>query len=80
MILPGWTCSCGVFCGEGKERQAKCRACEAERPEVMSWERAREAAVATLAGKPLRSYVETAKQLAAFVENGTRTHKVFEKS
>jgi hypothetical protein len=80
MILPGWTCSCGVFCGEGKSALAKCRACGAEGPEVMSWERAREAAVATLAGKPYRSYVETARQLAAFVENGTRTHKVFEKS
>ena len=80
MILPGWTCSCGVFSGEGKECIAKCRACGKDRPEVMSWERAREAAMATLAGKPHRSYVETARQLAAFVENGTRTHKVFEKS
>ena len=45
MILPGWTCSCGVFSGEGKERIAKCRACGKDRPEVMSWERAREAAM-----------------------------------
>ena len=78
MILPGWTCSCGMFSGEDKECIAKCRVCGAERPTILNWEQARESAVAALKGQPYRSYVETAKELAAFIENGTRTHKTFD--
>lgn len=36
IVLPGFTCACGVFNGDEKERRTTCRSCDAPRPTVVS--------------------------------------------
>jgi len=79
MILPGWTCTCGVFNGEGKEQQLKCRACDGIRPGILSWQEARDLALKVFhhGSLPENFMRDAAVRLAQLVENGTRTHKEF---
>jgi hypothetical protein len=32
IVLPGFTCACGAFNGDEKEKRTTCRACDAARP------------------------------------------------
>jgi hypothetical protein len=80
MILPGWTCTCGVFNGEGKEVQSKCRACDTSRLEVPTRDDARKAALQILEHgnrAPDLAFALAALKLAQLVENGTRVLKEF---
>jgi hypothetical protein len=81
MILPGWTCTCGVFNGEGKEVLNRCRACDSHRIEVPTRDEARKAALQILEhGENAADLVFAlaAFKLAQLVENGTRVLKEFE--
>jgi hypothetical protein len=82
MILPGWTCACGVFNGEGKEVLSRCRACNTSRLEVPTRDDARKAALYILENRTVEEsddyeFMHSAIALAQLVENGTRVLKEF---